>query len=196
MFLSRTSLADWSHGGAYVHNLISGSVNIRPEMGRETPYMEEHSTHVAGLKNIEGGDQRFYNNIFIGNGVGLSSRDNAARPVFMAGNVFLNDAAASRHETNPLCLPDFDPELKLIVDGDTVKLFLTLNEAVINVKNKLVTTEMLGKAAINGLAYKNYDGSLLILDSDYFGKKRNIDDPAPGPFENIKEGVCIFNVRK
>jgi alpha-N-arabinofuranosidase len=128
MFLSRISLADWSHGGAYVHNLILGAVNIRPEMGRETPYMEEHSTLVAGLKNIEGGDQRFYNNIFIGNGVGLHGRDNAARPVFMAGNVFLNGATASRHETDPCCLPGFDPELKLIQDGNTVKLSLTLND--------------------------------------------------------------------
>jgi hypothetical protein len=55
---------------------------------------------------------------------------------------------------------------------------------------------MLGKAAITGLAYKNYDGALLILDTDYFGKKRNVDDLAPGPFENIKDGVCVFEVWK
>jgi hypothetical protein len=114
----------------------------------------------------------------------------------MAGNVFLKGAVASRHETDPLCLPDFDPELKLILDGDTIKLSLTLDKAIVNLHNELVTTEMLGKAAVTGLAYKNYNGALLILDRDYFGKKRNIDNSAPGPFEKLKDGVCIFDVWK
>ena len=35
---------------------------------RETPYHPAHSTAVAGLVNIKGGDNRFYNNIFVGRG--------------------------------------------------------------------------------------------------------------------------------
>lgn len=67
-FLSPTSLIDWSDGGAYVGNLMTGLVVNRPELERQTPYLVAHGTALAGLSIIRGGDDRFYNNIFIGRG--------------------------------------------------------------------------------------------------------------------------------
>ena len=46
-----------------------------------------------------------------------------------------------------------------------------------------MTTELLGKASIPDLPFENADGSPLRLDTDYFGKQRNADNPFPGPFE-------------
>ncbi|MHA1910271.1 MAG: hypothetical protein ACTSYA_01130, partial [Candidatus Kariarchaeaceae archaeon] len=38
-----------SEGGAYVHNLMIGSVYTRSESNRFTPYFLPHSTMIAGL---------------------------------------------------------------------------------------------------------------------------------------------------
>jgi hypothetical protein len=48
---------------------------------------------------------------------------------------------------------------------------------------KIVTSEMLGKAEIPDLPYEDVDGKPLRIDTDYFGKSRNEDNPMPGPFE-------------
>ena len=52
---------------------------------------------------------------------------------------------------------------------------------------KLVTTALLGKAAIPDQAFENPAGTPLRIDTDYFGKKRNERHPLQGPFE-IPEG--------
>ncbi len=64
IFLSEIGLRDWSEGGAFIHNLFTGKI-IRSPDGRTTPYHKPHSTEVVALKNLRGGDNRFYNNIFV-----------------------------------------------------------------------------------------------------------------------------------
>jgi len=113
LFLSPTVLFDMSEGAAYVHNLFAGRVVLRPELRRETPFHKAHSTEVAGLRNIKGGDDRFYNNIFVGHD-GLAPYDKAAQPMQMAGNVFLKGARPSKHEQDRLVQPEFDPGIKLV----------------------------------------------------------------------------------
>jgi len=65
IFLSDWSIKDMSTGGAYVHNLFLGKIAACVELERYTPYHFPHDTAVFGVANILGGDNRFYNNIFI-----------------------------------------------------------------------------------------------------------------------------------
>src|SRR5581483_9565198 len=66
LFLSPASLLDVSEGGAYLHNLFMGTIVSAPEPFRQTPYHPAHSTALAGLASVKGGDCRFYNNLFVG----------------------------------------------------------------------------------------------------------------------------------
>lgn len=66
LFLSRWAVKDMSTGGAYVHNYIAGRIANCTEHQRYTPYHLPHSTAVYGVSNIVGGDNRFYNNVFVG----------------------------------------------------------------------------------------------------------------------------------
>ena len=66
IFASNASLESWSQGGAYIHNLVSGTVWLNPVPERPTPYHTPHSTHVAGYAAIHGGDDRHIGNIFMG----------------------------------------------------------------------------------------------------------------------------------
>lgn len=68
LFLSRWSVKDMSSGGAYVHNFFAGRIANCTEHQRYTPYHVPHGTAVAGVSNILGGDDRFLNNVFLGEG--------------------------------------------------------------------------------------------------------------------------------
>ena len=183
LFLSPTVLFDMSEGAAYVHNLFAGRVVLRPELRRETPFHRAHSTQVAGLRNIQGGDDRFFNNIFVSYD-GLAAYDKAAQPLQMAGNVFLNGARPSRHEQDPLVSAEFDPGIKLVQEKDDVYLHIMLDKTWAKKQSRqLVTTELLGRAKVPNLPYERSDGSPYRIDTDYFGKKRNTTGPFSGPFE-------------
>lgn len=68
LFLSAVSLNDWSEGVAYVHNLFAGKIAVRPEPSRKTPYHAAHSTQVIDRVPTAGGDNRFFNNVFLRDG--------------------------------------------------------------------------------------------------------------------------------
>jgi len=193
VFLSGRSLFDMSQGGAYVHNLFMGRIQLRPELRRSTPFHKAHSTEVAGLRNIQGGDDRFYNNLIIKPG-GLDGYDKAALPVQIEGNVYYNGAKPYFKEQNYLEKVEFNPELKVVEEGDSVFLHIILDDSFYVLDKPLVTTGLLGRAGIPNEIYENPDGAPLKIDTDYFGKKRSETNPSAGPFENPGEGKLTLKV--
>lgn len=65
ILLSSHSFKTLSHSCALVHNLIAGTISTGNELNRHTPYHVPHSTSVAGMARFTGGDDRYYNNIFL-----------------------------------------------------------------------------------------------------------------------------------
>ena len=188
LFLSPISLFDMSEGGAFVHNLFAGRIVHRPELRRETPFHKAHTTEVAGLRKIEGGDDRFYNNIFVGYD-GLAAYDKAALPMRMSGNVFLKGAKSSKHEQDPVVQSQFDPGIKLVEKKDSVILHITLEKTWTQKQSRqLVTTDLLGRAKVPNLPYVKSDNSSYRIDTDWFGKQRNTANPFPGSFERPEGG--------
>lgn len=66
VFSSPASIELFSQGGAFVNNLIAGSLRVEPVLDRATPYHRPHSTQVAGYAVVHGGDDRFIGNLFLG----------------------------------------------------------------------------------------------------------------------------------
>ena len=62
--LSIIAIRDLSQGGAMVHNLFLGKF-IPQINARVGPYHKAHFTEIAGFSVITGGDDRYYNNIFM-----------------------------------------------------------------------------------------------------------------------------------
>ncbi|MBI5819941.1 MAG: DUF1565 domain-containing protein [Verrucomicrobia bacterium] len=211
IFLSPTTLLDVSQGGAYAHNLITGRIISQPELKRDTPYHPAHSTKVAGLVNIKGGDNRFYNNLFVGAaetpagaqkgkkpaarviGCGLWVYDNREFPLQTGGNVYFNGARPYDREINPLTLPE-PFGCKLVEEAGSATLDLTFPVSLSKAETKLVTTQLLGKAKISGVRYENPNGSPLKVDTDYFGKQRSKATPTAGPFETLDAGSLKLKV--
>jgi hypothetical protein len=55
-----------SQGGAYVNNLFVGKMAVHNILDRSTQYHLPHSTKIKGFTLIYGGDDRFYNNLYLG----------------------------------------------------------------------------------------------------------------------------------
>jgi alpha-L-arabinofuranosidase len=208
LFLSGWGLRDCSEGGAYAHNLLTGKILSSGELARATPYHPAHSTALAGLVNIKGADDRFYNNILVGRGrspavppqpqgadaFGLWGYDGRPFPLQTGGNVYYHGAHPPVMEAKQAVQAAGDPKVRIVEEGRSVYLHMTLGQAVQKADTKLVTTELLGKAKVSRLPYENPEGSPLRIDTDYFGKKRNQTRPTPGPFENPGAGPLVLKV--
>ena len=216
IFLSPISLHSRSQGAAFVHNLFAGALNIFPFDGRKTPFHKPHSTEIAGLHDNPCGDDRYYNNIFVGRpdlswyptrklaGLpveefakrdDLSAYDSARLPVWMDGNVFLRGSKPCRQEPAPLVKPEFDPGIKLVEKKGGWYLEFNFDTALAEPRpRKLVTTALLGKAAIPKAAYEQPDGAPLAITTDYFGNRRDPSSPTPGPFEGPTAGPRSLRV--
>jgi alpha-N-arabinofuranosidase len=194
IFLSPRTLLSVSQGGAYVHNLIAGVIHCVPYDARQTPFHKAHATEVAGMHDNPFGDDKYINNLFAGP-ADLSVYDTAPLPVRMEGNVFLNGSKPSRHEREPAVRRGSDPTIRLVEKRGGFYLDITLDPPYGGRPRRLVTTALLGKAAIPGLPYERPDGSPLRIDRDYFGRARKTSDPTPGPFEAPGHGRLEIKVR-
>jgi hypothetical protein len=205
LMLSPNGIRTQSQGSAIVHNLIAGQLRMWPEPGRFTPYHLPHSTEVVGLSTIFSGDDRYYNNIFLGFGPELNKNDKrsnyglaiyneAILPVWISGNIYYNKALASSKESAKIERANFKPELKIAESGNEVYLTVNLDEAVAERKTQLITTGLLGKAKMANELFENPDGTPLKIDDDYFGKIRSISNPSAGPFEEVKTGEKTIKV--
>jgi alpha-N-arabinofuranosidase len=196
LFLSKMNLWDWSEGGAYAHNLFAGQIWSRPELKRETPYHPAHSTTIAGLANIKGGDNRFYNNMFVGSneastpkkdkpdkGFGLWMYDGRAFPLFTGGNIYFDNAKPYSKEQSGACITEGGNLVTITEDEQNVFVQSKALSKACNASAKPVTTERLGVAKISQMPYLNPDGTPIKIDTDYFGMKRAEDAPLSGPFE-------------
>jgi hypothetical protein len=205
IFLSGVGFLDVSEGGAFVHNLVAGKLHRNTD-NRTTPYHKPHSTELVALKNILGGDDRFYNNIFIEGyapvntdnktaqrktGYGLDIYNDAELPMYVSGNVYYKGAKPFIDEKVLINEPGFDPQFKIEEEGQSVYLSITMGKSVKSLKTNLITTEFLGKALIPDQAFENIDGTPIIIDKDFLGNKRNIRRPTAGPFENPVAGKQI-----
>jgi hypothetical protein len=151
-----------------------------------------------------GGDDRYYNNIFIGGGdasqntsqakFGTEKYNNAKYPVFMSGNIYYLGAVPSTNEGKMINSSSFNPKIKLVETEAGVYLNITLDENYYNFKGSLITSELLTKTRVTRTLFENTDGTPLTFDKDYFGHARSVVNSAAGPFVDLDKGVITLKV--
>ena len=187
IMLSNTAIVNWSQGGAFLNNFIAGSVQLVTDKNRFTPYFLPHSIDMAGLTTIHGGDDRFYNNVFTGaetNGM-ISAYKTAELPSWSKGNVYFKQENSDNDESNHEAFLNYDPAAELLEKEGNVYLQFSVNQAFLDHKVEMITTQTLGKTKITKAAFDNPDGTELIFDVDYFGNKRSNEHCIAGPFSAL-----------
>jgi alpha-N-arabinofuranosidase len=206
---SEYAIDNISQGGAYINNLIAGKMNQQKVLNRSTQYHLPHSTKVAGFAFVYGGDDRFYNNIFIGadglEDVGTSHYKNyttsleeyienvnkkhgdleefelVEQPVYINKNAYFNGAEPFEREKDKLVDREFDPEFRIIDKGEEVYLSCQLPDSFEEIIGEIHSTKTLERVRIVDAEFENPDGSDLILDIDFLDKK----SPEKGPIGPI-----------
>lgn len=195
--LSPKSLLDASSGDAYAHNLFAGKLNQRKPDARSTPFFRPHTTELTGRQEpFYCGHERFFNNVFVHHGIAHYS---ACPDIRIDGNVFLGKAAASKQEACPLVSSGYSTAVSLIEKQGCWYLQVGLDPAWRNQQRRpLVTTDLLGMAVTPQARFEKPDGSPLRIDRDYFGQRRDKDNPFPGPFEHPRATqtvICIWPIK-
>ena len=206
LLLSPLSLADWSQGGAFIHNFFGGCLAHRSDQ-RQTPFHPPHDTAIAGLASIAGGDHRFFNNVFVGSGNstpppapaeppytgphtrGLAGYDDVATTIQAAGNVYLAHAQPLTQEHGAIVLPDKAPTVNL--DADQRRLVLTFASPLPAAATVPVTGERLGTTAVSHVEFTFPDGRPFVAERDLLGQVRSPTRPVAGPVETTMSVVVI-----
>jgi len=220
---SKRAFLDDAQGGAFVRNLYAGTIGRRASTDRATPYHTPHSTDVAGCSATFGGDDRYYQNIFVGGQtpdvVGTAVFDGhltsleeyietvdakqpcdhdvffeVKQPMYVAGNVYTNMAKAFNKETDKLDRPEFDAGFSIEKENGGIFLNLTMPEDFESHISAPHNTRTLGHVRIADADYENFDGSFLELSSDYLDASLEGMSVA-GPLGCLKSGANRVCVR-
>lgn len=218
---SEYAIDNMSQGGAYINNLIAGKMNQRKVLNRSTQYHLPHSTKVAGFAFVYGGDDRFYNNIFIGKdgveNVGtfhyqnyttsleeyiekvnevpgdLGEFERVEQPVYINKNAYFNGAEPFEREKDKLVDREFDPRFSIIEKGDEVYLSCQLPDDFGDIVGDIHSTKTLERVRIVDAEFESPDGKELILDTDYLNLKKSESSPI-GPITLLKKGDNYIKV--
>ena len=189
-----------------MHNLIAGEVILQKVLDRSTPYHSPHSTEILGLSNTTLGDDRFYNNLFVApedsldsdqwSGLNAYNHMDYEFPVYMGHNVYYDGLVPFAGEAGMRICGSSPAELKLEEQDGDLYLNITLAPPDPELIRPLINTDYLSSSLRTGQAWENPDGSPLQIDSDYFGTKRNLENPSAGPFEEPGSGKLRLQVWK
>lgn len=215
------ALDNVAQGGAYINNLIRGKMVQNKVLNRSTQYHLPHSTKIAGFSLVYGGDDRFYNNIFVGaeglEGAGTSHYKNytssleeyitevhknsgdleaflkAEQPVYINNNMYLNGALPFERECDKVVDDSFNPEVRIVDEGDEVYLSIELPESFEGFTGEIHSTDTLPRVRIVDAEFEKPDGSKVVLDSDYLDNQKNDRSPL-GPLSTLKKGKNYIRV--
>ena len=109
-------------------------------------------------------------------------------PVWSEGNAYLAGAKASRHEVNGLVVAKEKGDVRVDLIEKDGKYYLDTNiyEFIDGFKDRMINTEVLGKAFEPEQYFENPDGTPISFDYDYFGGHRGMD-VIPGPFASAED---------
>lgn len=209
------ALDNHAQGGAYVNNIINGEIVHRLMLDRATPYHVPHSTLIAGFAPVYGGDDRFYNNIFIGqegipnvgteiyNGYNTSlsefkeavakeegdheSFHKIKQPVYIEDNAYFNKANQFIREDRNFIDENVNPNLSIVEEGNDVYLNISVPESFIEFKGKVYDTETLPKVRIVDADFEDENGNSLTLNTDLNDELREYESMI-GPLQTLATG--------
>lgn len=217
IFTSPFSLVNAAQGGAYVHNLFAGFMQRYPVLNRSTPYHFAHSTEVLGTTLVYGGDDRWYQNLFIGGkeegqtygtadydgspvsleeyicqeqslGNGdVEQYEQVKQPVYINGNAYLAGAQHFDRECTYYSGEEAQPDMEIVQEGADVYLKIKASGDMLSLPTKRITTDDLGMPRIVEARFENPDGTSIVLDRDLNGAVRS-RKPKAGPIETLQPG--------
>jgi len=182
-----------SEATVFAHNLfVDCGYEYEPDVERRSQYYEPHTTKSAGRKSGTAQDDKWYNNIFVRQGLGQVKN---ARGYESDYNVFLEGARKS-------AFADKNSVVDLHVTGLSVKdrplgatITFSVNDAPLRVKGPRVNAELVGVFPTVGQTIEDRYGQPIAVITDINGKKYT--PPLAGPLADLKKGpnAIVWSMR-
>lgn len=223
VFASKRAIDEYAQGTAFINNLIAGQNTIQSVLNRATPYHLPHSTAIKGYAMVYGGDDRYYNNIFIKpkdeslvsgtslyNGSPTTMRDyisqiekrmpgdvelfeTVRQPTYIDHNVHLQGAKRFSKEKSFVENAELNTHFEIKQNEDSVSMTFEMPSNLASAKAQPISADQLGKLRIVDAKFESADSKPLQFNNDYFGNPFN-DTGAMGPFAGLKPGTNHFQI--
>lgn len=216
IFGSEHSFNNAAQGGAYIHNIFCGSISRYDTLDRSTPYHYNHSTDIMGTAVVYGGDDRFYQNIFVGNpdkenelygtphynGYPVSMEEYIERvgkhgrgdiEIFKCERqpVYINNNVylngADSFEREESFFKSENGSARVVSENGKVYLEIDIPEEALSVNTEIINSHSLEIPRITESPFESPDGSNIVIDTDLLGEKRNAV-PSAGAINGLKPG--------
>jgi hypothetical protein len=114
-------------------------------------------------------------------------------PIWSEGNVYLNGAKPWKDEVNGLYVENKDQDIKVELVEKDGHYYLDTNiyDFLGDFSDRMINTEILGKAFEPEAYFENADGAPIRFDEDYFENHRGIH-VIPGPFAASSDHITLL----
>lgn len=109
-------------------------------------------------------------------------------PIWIEGNAYLAGARAYKNEVNPLVTEAKDVKVELVEKDGSLYLDTNIYDIIGEFQDRMINTEILGKAFEPQQRFENVDGTDIVFDKDYFDAHRGVT-VIPGPLAS-KDDLC------
>jgi hypothetical protein len=178
VFASPASLELFSQGGAFVNNLVCGTVSLQPVVDRPTPFHVPHSTQVAGYAAIYGGDDRHVGNIYLG-GNGAAAYGETAKTGQAAGY------GTAGYNGHPSSRQEYLASVDDVTQGDHQR-FVDAKQAVYISDNVYAGGASPYEGEKNAMTLSGCDIRATVVDE---GDQVHLETQLPAAFDNARVSV-------
>jgi len=174
-----------SEATVFAHNLfVDCGYDYTPDTQRRSQYYKPHTTETVGRKTGTAQDDKWFNNIFIRQG--LDRVKNA--PGYVSDyNVFLEGAEKSTFGDENSLVDPYVTGLTVVDHPRGATITFSLNEASLGVRGPRVNAELVGVFPTVGQTIEDRAGKPLEVNTDLDGKGRN--RAVAGPLADPQSGL-------
>lgn len=174
-----------SEATVFAHNLfVDCGYEYNPDTERRSAYYTPHTMVGAGRKSGTARDDRWFNNIFIRQGL---DKVKTAPGYASDYNIFLEGAGKSSFGDKNSVLDPYVTELAIKDHPLGATITFSMNDAPLRVKGPRVNAELVGVFPTVGQTIEDRHGNSIEVNTDINGNKYTL--PMAGPLADIKKGT-------
>jgi len=168
-----------------MHNLfVDCGYDYRPDTNRRSQYFKPHTTKAVGRKSGTAQDDKWFNNIFIRQGLDKVKTAPGYKSDY---NVFLEGAKKSSFGDQNSVVNPYVTEFTIKDQPLGTTVTFSMNDAPFRVRGPQIDADLVGVFPTVGQTIEDRYGHPIKVDKDFAGRK--FLRPVAGPLADIKQGL-------
>jgi len=174
-----------SEATVFAHNLfVDCGYDYRPDTNRRSQYFQPHTTKAVGRKSGTAQDDKWFNNIFIRQGLDKVKTAPGYKSDY---NVFLEGAKKSSFGDQNSVVNPYVTEFTIKDQPLGTTVTFSMNDAPFRVRGPQIDADLVGVFPTVGQTIEDRYGHPIKVDKDFAGRK--FSRPIAGPLADLKQGL-------